>query len=66
MSRTFKKDKFGKTSTRYRVDNLYFRCRCEYCKNPLYKLKNTINKQEITKIINDTNYNNVCSNAIRV
>lgn len=66
MSRTFKKDKFGKTSTRYRVDNLYFRCRCNYCKNPLYKLKNTINKQEITEIINDTNYNNVCSNAIRV
>ncbi len=66
MSRTFKKDKFGKTSTRYKVDNLYFKCRCEYCKNPKYKLKNTINKKEIKQIINDTNNYNVCSNAIGI
>lgn len=37
MSRTFRKDRFGVISRQYK--NLAWKCRCEYCKNPKYKLK---------------------------
>jgi len=62
MSRTFKKDRYGKISRQYK--NLSYKCRCEYCKNSKYKLKNTINKKEIKEIINDTNNINICLSAI--